>query len=269
MSQRAFRFIPSLPDDIWIRIQSSPRRLLMLDYDGTLVPFHTERMAAVPSAATLEALRAILSDPATYGAVVSGRPMAELAALLGPIRLHLIAEHGWEERTPDGRQTTHPLPGPIAFRLGQAVRAADGYRDLIERKRCSVVLHTRGVDVPTARGVIATCGRLWQEFVVRDGLQILHMDGGLELRATQRSKGTAVRDLVAVRPADSIPVYVGDDETDEDAFAAVLQHGIALHVGLGTGTSAPWSLPSQEAVLQFLRQWHRSVSGDEGGSSSP
>jgi len=241
----------------------------MLDYDGTLAPFHAERMEARPTPATFDALRAVLSDPATYGAVISGRPMNELITLLGPIRLHLIAEHGWEERTPDGRHRLHGLPGPIAFRLGQAVRAADSYRDMIERKRCSVVLHTRGVDLSTARMLIQTCKSRWQEFVVHDGLEILHIDGGLELRATHRNKGVAVRELVASRPADSLPVYIGDDETDEDAFGAVLKHGIALHVGFGVDTSAPWSLPSQDAVVQFLRQWHRTVSGDDGAPSSP
>src|SRR5258706_8301091 len=68
MSQHAYHIQPALPDDFWNRIHSSPRRLLMLDYDGTLVPFHVQRMEALPSPETLRVLREILHDPGTYRA---------------------------------------------------------------------------------------------------------------------------------------------------------------------------------------------------------
>ena len=271
MSQHAYHIHPALPDDFWHRIQSSPRRLLMLDYDGTLVPFHVQRMDALPSPETLRALREILQDPGTYVAVISGRPISELETLLGPVRLHLVGEHGWEERTPDGRNVMHALPGPAAHRLGQAVRAASasGCRELMERKRCSVVLHTRGLDVPEARLLIEKCGRLWKAFFLRDGLELLNIDGGLELRATQRNKGLAVRDLVASRPDDTLPVYLGDDSTDEDAFVAVSGRGVALRVGSREESTAAWALPSQEAVLPFLRKWVALTGGEGGSRPSP
>lgn len=271
MSQHAYHIHPALPDEFWNRIQSSPRRLLMLDYDGTLAPFHVQRMDALPSPETLRALREILHDAGTYVAVISGRRIAELETLLGPVRLHLVGEHGWEERTPDGRNVLHALPGPAAYRLGQAVRSASasGCRELLERKRCSVVLHTRGIDVPQARLLIEKCGRLWSAFYLRDGLELLHIDGGLELRATHRNKGLAVRDLIAGRPGDSLPVYLGDDSTDEDAFVAVSDRGIALRVGSQHETIATWSLPSQEAVLPFLQKWAALVGDDEGARPSP
>lgn len=271
MSQHAYHIQPALPDDLWNRVQSSPRRLLMLDYDGTLAPFHVDRMSAVPSPETIRALREILHDSETYVAVISGRPIAELETLLGPVRLHLVGEHGWEERTPDGRHVLHALPGPAAFRLGHAVRSASasGCRDLLERKRCSVVLHTRGLDVPQARLLIDKCARLWNAFFVRDGLELLHIDGGLELRATHRNKGLAVRDLISGRPADSLPVYLGDDSTDEDAFQAVSDRGIALRVGPMHETTASWTLPSQEAVLPFLLKWAAVTGGKPGAGPSP
>src|SRR2546427_4324988 len=86
--------LSSLPDAVWSRIASSPRRLLILDYDGTLAPFNVDRGHALPARRTRAALEALIVGGESV-VIVSGRPIAELHELLGGLPLRLIGEHGW------------------------------------------------------------------------------------------------------------------------------------------------------------------------------
>jgi trehalose 6-phosphate phosphatase len=81
-------------------------------------------------------------------------------------------------------------------------------------------------------------------------------NGGLELRAAGSTKGTAIEELLALAPAGSLPVYIGDDDTDEDAFAVLEGRGIGIKVGpLDAVTRASGRLPDCEAVRQLLLDW--------------
>ena len=89
-----------------------------------------------------------------------------------------------------------------------------------------------------------------------DGLHLLPFDGGLELRSTDRTKGTAVTQILAQEPA-ALPVaYLGDDLTDEDAFAAIGNQGYSILVRSEVRESAArfWLRPPQE-LLEFLDEW--------------
>src|SRR5205814_944777 len=116
-------------------------------------------------------------SPSTQLVVFSGRRVAELDALLEGIPAHLVAEHGWDERTPEGRLILHPLPGEAATVLGRAARAAreSGFGEHLERKRCSITLHTRGLPPEQAERVEAACLRLWGDAFQRQGLRLTRL----------------------------------------------------------------------------------------------
>lgn len=237
------------------RVRAARSRLLMLDYDGTLAPFHADREQARPSERMRHVLRAISSRPGCALAVVSGRPIRELRAFLPDLTAHWVGENGWEQCGPDGQLVTHEPAAATRHRLGLAYRAtsACGLGARLERKRTAIVIHTRGVEPELGRRMVERCRVLWATFFERDGLMLEETDGGLELRAADRSKGTAVAALMRTVGPDALPVYIGDDLCDEPAFRQVRPLGVTLRVGTHPRpTSAEWSLDCVEAVRRFL-----------------
>lgn len=256
---------PSGPDAAaWDRVRHARRRLLFLDYDGTLAPFHAERDRAVPFPGTLERLRTIVGGGATTVAIVSGRPLAELGPLLDDLPVLRIGEHGWEEQEPGGAVHRHPLDPAVAAALDEAHDAVvrRGHGDRIERKRAALVLHVRGLAPAAAEELKATCRELWRPWPARVGVRLDEPNGGLELRATGRDKGTAVGERIARAGAGTFAVYVGDDRTDEDAFRVVRGSGLGIRVGApDVPTLAEARLPGPEAMPSFLDRWI-AVTGD-------
>ena len=246
---------------VWSKITSSPRRLLMLDYDGTVAAFRSERERAVPSRRMRDALRGVvmLGEPVI---VVSGRPVNQLLELLNGIPVDLVGEHGWEELTHTGIRRVHGLPQTTVTRLGLAYRAAAacGWRAHLEVKRASVVLHTRNMAPQAAQTLEQHCRELWARFFERDGLRLEDVDGGLELRATQRGKGTVMWEAAQREPEGTLPVYLGDDVADEDAFRVLRPFGVTIRVGRPhLPTAAEWRLGSVDDVAAFLEHWKTAV----------
>jgi len=247
-----------IPPALWRRVMAAPHRLLMLDYDGTIAPFRKDRAAARPLPLTLARLRALSGASGTTLAIVSGRPLDELEALIGIPGLRLIGEHGWEERRPGRRRRRHPLPGASRAALARAEAAArrHAWGRRLERKRTGLVLHTRGLPAAAARALHAEARRAWAPEASDGMVALAPTAGGIELRAPQRTKGTAARSLIDEAPAGTLAVFVGDDLTDEDAFAVVRGRGFGVRVGLGRRASlATARLADWDAVAEFLGRW--------------
>jgi trehalose 6-phosphate phosphatase len=247
-----------LPHGFWDKVRGARRHLLMLAYDGTLVPFQPHPGEAMLPREARERLRRIALSPPTRLVVFSGRRMAEMEALLAGIPAHLVGEHGWDERTLDGQVILHPLPGEAATVLGQAVRAARdcGLGEYLERKRCSITLHTRTLKSLQAARIESECRRLWSAAFQRRGVALNRIDGGIELRAIGTHEGTAVAKLLAGADSGTLPVYVGDDRSDEVAFYELLGQGDAIRVGVQPRESlAPYHLADSADVMAFLDRW--------------
>ena len=143
-------------------------------------------------------------------------------------------------------------------RAAEAIWAC-GWQERLERKRTSLVLHTRGLAPDEALHIESESKRLWW-FVEVAGLQRREINGGVELHVSGHDKGTAVRHLIASSSPRPFPVYLGDDDTDEDAFAAVQPDGYGIRVSSGSCPSrAVARLASWEAVPVFLDEWSRVV----------
>ena len=246
-----------VPPQLWRDAREARHRLLMLDYDGTLAPFHRDRSKALPLPGTVECLRTIAASNATTVAVVSGRPIVDLEKLLGPLPITWIGEHGWEFKIPGGDIVHEPVPGAARDALDRAAAAsaAGGFRDRLERKRTALVLHTRRLELSDAVRLESQCGTLW-EFGESAGLLCRRIDGGLELRVQGHDKGTAVQRLLSASQPRALPVYLGDDDTDEDAFGAVQPAGYGIRVGPTMRPSRACArLASWEEVPEFLDHW--------------
>jgi trehalose-phosphatase len=86
-------------------------------------------------------------------------------------------------------------------------------------------------------------------------------NGGVELRAAGRTKGAAVRELLESAPETTLPLYVGDDETDEDVFREIRGSGLAVWVGSSRNAAAPGWLQSCAGVRAFLQELERVIDG--------
>lgn len=243
---------------LWTALATPGQRLLMFDYDGTLAPFRVNRAHAVLPSSTRRSLRRLASLSDHTLVIVSGRSLSELARLVGGLPIHLVGEHGWEEREPGGRIRRAPMRAAPAIALASAAARAEelGLVDHLERKRTAVVLHVRGMHASDARGALRSVTRAWKPLARSGGLRLDEIVGGLELRAIGHDKGEVVRRLLAMRPRPGLAVYIGDDTTDEDAFAAVRSRGVGVRVGVRHRvTRATGTLASPADVSRFLGEW--------------
>jgi trehalose 6-phosphate phosphatase len=202
---------------------------LLLDVDGTLIDLApTPHAVAVP-----DSLRVSLSrlDEATQGALafVSGRMVADLDGLFAPLRLSAVGGHGAQMRIAGTMidSGVRPLPKELRHRLS----AAQGWGVLIEDKTYSFALHFRLVPDQaerTAHFVEQVCAQFPNE-----ALEVLPGKQVLEVKRLQIDKGRAVRALLKHKPfTGRIPVFIGDDFTDESVFAVLPEFdGKAFSVG--------------------------------------
>jgi trehalose 6-phosphate phosphatase len=251
----------------WTRVRNAGRRFLALDYDGTLAPFRVERREAKPLPGTVELLTAIAASASTRLAVVSGRPLADLVELVGTLPIEMVGAHGFEMRNARG-EVRRVLPDQfqtegLESAFGSAVAA--GFTSRIERKSGGIAFHTRGI--PQADDAARAAHRLWEPIAERHRLELREFNGGVELRATGVNKGTALSEMLRRESARTLAVYVGDDETDEDAFRVIRGRGLGIKVGgMAMRTAARGRLTDCEAVRDFLRAWYHTAHAARGTS---
>ncbi len=209
-----------LPLDLVLRERARRGLVAVFDFDGTLVPISRtpDAVEAAPDIARL--IETLARRPDTTVGVVSGRPLDALVRRIDAPSAWLFGLHGWEERAPGGDVVRRWPPGAFdrARRQLDEVRRRLARIDgvMLEDKGLMIAVHTRNVaDVQRAE-----VGRAVDEARL-PGFELVSGRRVLELRpARARTKGTAVRRIAATRPGACI-VYVGDDTTDEDAFAAL------------------------------------------------
>jgi len=222
---------------------------LFLDFDGTLAAY-----APHPDGVTIERglpdLLARLRER-LHGAlaIVSGRPLEALDALLGPPRFAGAGLHGLEWRLAAGK--THRSGNPAGARhILEAVTVQFGTdrRLVIEDKGSSVALHWR-----RAPERAAECIAFMREIVTAPEFEVLRGHAVVEARPRGVHKGAALREFLRHAPfAGRKPVYVGDDRTDEDAFrAALVAGGHGVKVG-PEPSEARYRLASVGAVHTWL-----------------
>ncbi len=211
-----------------------PRRFAFLfDIDGTLLEIAaTPSSVHVPSSLrrNLERL-AILSDGAT--ALVSGRSLKDLDRLFGALQLTMVGGHGAEIRVWQNGQADVKTAPPLSTRLRArlaAIEAIDS-RLLVEDKGYSMALHYRRA--PEREAAVRKAVAALEPEIAAEDLEILNGKAVIEIKRPDSDKGTSVRALMAQPPfSQRRPIYVGDDITDEDAFAALPEFdGIGISVG--------------------------------------
>jgi len=231
---------------------------LFLDYDGTLTPIVDRPEDAVLSEAMRNTLSRVTEHFVT--AIISGRDLDDLRSLAALEGVVYAGSHGFdialpggERKSPGEAQAALPALDRAGEMLEQRLEGIEGV--LVERKRFAVTVHYRLVD-PSRHDEVETAVdealAAHEQLRKRGGKKIFELLPDIEW-----DKGEALRLLLdALELGDRyVPVYIGDDVTDEDAFAALDDKGISIAVGRkADDTSARFVVPDTTAVRRLL-EW--------------
>lgn len=214
-------------------LMKSTRRIVMLDYDGTLAPFVVDRDKAYAYSGVYEALDKIMARADTRLVIVTGRSLADILPLLQLQNLpEIYASHGWERRSASGEITSIDSKlHTSAFEAALRVAREHGLEDKIEQKSISVAIHWRGELQEKKSNIITYVRPEWNQIALQNNLDLHSFDGGFELRIPGKNKGTAITEILNNEPSDAFVIYLGDDMTDEDAFAVVRDRGYGILIG--------------------------------------
>jgi trehalose 6-phosphate phosphatase len=227
-----------------------PHTALFLDFDGTLVDLAPEPEAVQVAAGLVPLLARLSAQLGGALAIVSGRRLADLDGYLAPLRLPSASEHGAQRRLADGKVASLASPDvrDVARRATELAARHPGLS--VEIKSAAVSLHYRH-----APALEALCLQTMQEAVASTpGLELLQGKYVFDVKPAGVSKGTAIEGFLAAAPfAGRIPLFAGDDTTDEAGFAVVQSlGGEGIKVGEG-GTLARHRCASPAALRQWLQ----------------
>ncbi|MBW1715161.1 MAG: bifunctional alpha,alpha-trehalose-phosphate synthase (UDP-forming)/trehalose-phosphatase [Deltaproteobacteria bacterium] len=229
------------------------RRLLLLDYDGTLIPFFDRPEKARPAHEHLELLRNLAANPKNEVVLLSGRDKDTLEEWFRAISLSLVAEHGvwikekqWEMIEPltnDWKEKIRPI-------LELYMDRTPG--SFIEEKEFSLVWHYRKTDSELSTMRVTELTDELINLTANLNLQILEGSKVVEVKNSGISKGRAALRWIAKEQWNFF-LAIGDDRTDEDMFEVLPENAYSLKVGL-TSSLAKFNLKSQGDVLALLQK---------------
>jgi trehalose 6-phosphate synthase/phosphatase len=226
---------------------------LILDYDGTLVPFRARPEDARPDEEIVRLLDTLASLPRVAVHIVSGRRRSELETWLGHLPIGLHAEHGASSRTANGdwrgRIDGQP-PWIDAVRPALAARVRSVPGSHVEEKEASIVWHYRNADGEAGGRAADELRAELAETLESTGASAVPGARIVEVRAAALHKGLVVNDVQADADGARL-LIVGDDTTDEDMFAAAPPDAITVKVGPGD-TRARFRLAGPDQVRVML-----------------
>jgi trehalose 6-phosphate phosphatase len=232
---------------------------LFLDIDGTLLEIAETPSAVEPGCRELALVEALQRAAGGALALISGRTLASIDRLFAPLHLPAAGQHGFERRDADGRRRRHRFPAdrlrPAAAELREFAAAHPGL--MFEDKGASFALHYRAA--PQLGEAVREAMR---EAAAPLG-ELVEMQAGKmvwELKPAGADKGMAIAEFMAEPPfAGRVPVFLGDDVTDERGFSAVAAAGgHAVKIGAGE-SAARWRLTDPAAARAWLRGWIEAI----------
>jgi trehalose 6-phosphate phosphatase len=237
---------------------------LFLDYDGTLADFAPTPEHVNPDPALINLLTKLAQDPRFRIAVVSGRRLSHVRSLLPVPGVLLAGTYGIELQTPGGERidrvsydVIRPRLDDLKPRWEQLIASRKGF--FLEDKGWALALHARFAVKDEAERLLDEARGMASEAASSGPFRLLGGHKFLEIGPQLAHKGRAVAYLLERYPwPGALPVYVGDDDKDEEAFGVIQAHGgIAVLVASELrNTQADCRLESPQAVRQWLETLH-------------
>jgi trehalose 6-phosphate phosphatase len=227
---------------------------ILLDFDGTISPFAKKPHLALIPARAKRALVALSSDSRIKVGVISGRSLADVKQMVGVPGIFYAGNHGLEVEGP-GLKFIHPLAekqqSEVKACASALIRLLEGFRGtIVEDKGLTASVHYR---LLSEKSIAPMLKVVEMEVKRHKGLTLRHGKRVVEIKPDIAwGKGKAVELIIARINNGCLPVYVGDDETDEDAFASPMIHWSVRVMEKGVPTKARYCLRSIAEVLSFL-----------------
>jgi trehalose 6-phosphate synthase/phosphatase len=236
--------------------QTGRRRLLLLDYDGTLVPFTTLPHNAVPGQALRSILQTLSEEPRNEAVIISGRDRAFLERWFSDVKINLVAEHGvWiKEKGQDWQITINAASEwksklkPFFERYVDRVAGS-----FVEEKDFALVWHYRGAEPEPGKIAAQELRDQLLAFTANIDVHIMQGNKTVEARVAGVNKGSAGSRFLSRTLYDFI-LCIGDDATDEELFAVLPAEAHSIRVGIG-GTLAKHTLSDVHEVIQLLEEF--------------
>lgn len=247
------RIGPEQWEDLATTARSAPRRVLLLDYDGTLRELTVRPRDARPTPELRELLTKLAGLPDTEVHVISGRDRDTLGAWLGELPISLCAEHGlaWRDPGDVGWTARDDLDMRWLSRADEILRAVELEVDdsELERKPRGIAWHYRRVDPDYGEWRARELLLHLAEQLASDPVEVLSGRKVVELRPAGVSKGNYVRRLDL---DNAFVLAIGDDRTDYDTYAALEERAVTVHVGDSGERNRFW-VESPREVRSLLR----------------
>ncbi|MBL0921993.1 MAG: trehalose-phosphatase [Phycisphaerales bacterium] len=244
-----------------------PCLLVATDYDGTLAPIVDDPAHAAPQREALVAVASLASLPQTHVAIISGRALSDLAALTGaPAGVHLVGSHGGEF-DPDFIGALSPDQIALRERVREALAgiAQSAPGAFIETKPAGVALHYRNAPDSAAKKALDAVFNGPASF---DGVHTRRGKMVVELAVIETNKGLAL-DRIRRRVGATGALFLGDDLTDEDAFATLAGPDVGVKIGEGD-TRAAFRIDDPHEVARLLAGLaERRARWAEGSAATP
>jgi trehalose-phosphatase len=244
-------------ESIQARIQQAQNLFLFLDYDGTLTPIVSRPELALCPFEVKKHLEELHDLPGVHVAIISGRSLEDLREKVGVSDIIYVGNYGLEIEYPDGRNKEMLSSGRtrelkrITQNLKNSLREIPGI--LLEDKGPILSVHYRNVPqefLPRIPQILEEELQLWRDrWKVASGKMVWEIHPNVDFR-----KGKAVREILKTFACPGLlPIYLGDDQTDENAFRVLKGHGISVFIGPGNlASEADFFLQSPEEVREFL-----------------
>lgn len=257
-SRDKFHAIPlssTVQSEILECYQQSVQGLLLLDYDGTLVPFAQRPELAKPTREVLKVLDRLAADPRNEVVIISGRDRTTLEDWFGELPIGLVAEHGaWVRKRNEGWKMMKPLTGGWKTKL---LPVLEIYADrlpgaLVEEKEFSLAWHYRASEPDQGALAARELTDDLLAFTSNIDLQVLQGSKVVEVRNAGVDKGLASQHWLDESDFDFI-LAIGDDTTDEDMFAVLPGSAYSIRIGIAR-TRARFATRERTEVFPLLKQ---------------
>jgi trehalose-phosphatase len=249
------------PDLVNKRLAQADRVWLFLDYDGTLADFAPTPEHVDLDLEVIDVLTRLVQQPDIRIAVVSGRQLGQVRLLLPVPGVLLAGTYGIELQTPGGRRiervssdTIRPVLDDLKPRWERLMAGREGF--FLEDKYWALALHARFAEDGEANIVLEEARRMAADAASAGPLRLLGGHKFLEIGPRLANKGQTVAYLLDHYPwPGALPIYLGDDDKDEEAFGVIkARGGMAILVAREPrNTQADCRLESPQAVRHWLQ----------------
>jgi len=248
--RRGSRHLSDRWPEVVQRLQAAKHIALLLDFDGTIVPIQPRPEMVRLGLPTRRLIGRLARHSRLTVCIVSGRRLADLRRRAKVSGVRYVGLHGWEWDRKTSVAPKDKILEQTKFLLREELRSLAGIR--LEDKGISFAVHYRGATV----GVARRAGVLLRKTLKPFGRQLRVLKGKKVwevLPPEVGGKGRAVHLLLEELPSGTLPIYIGDDTTDESAFGE-LRHGITVRVGPPRSSFARFRVRNPDEVLVFLRR---------------